>query len=527
MFSRLYQLILVSTLTLLVGCASLPENNQQIPSYALTNTNETTIAKGVALRKKRDSAPEEASGMLLIQDGLDAFVARAGLASTAEKTLDVQYYLFHSDLSGRLLTVALFEAAERGVRVRLLLDDMDMAGADKDLATLNSHKNIQIRLFNPFIRGKSRTGQLVSRFGTVTRRMHNKSFNADNQIAILGGRNIGDAYFSADPDVEFGDLDVGLAGPVVKEVSASFDLYWNSPLAYPVETLVNIPAKGLDLDETRHRINAYKEQHKDNDYIRRLENSNLVQRAKNGTTRWHWGDAKVLADHPDKISEKRDQTQYHLTPLLGPYINGVENELIVVSPYFVPGKEGVAFFKDLTSRGVTVKIMTNSLASNDVPIVHSGYMSYRKDLLEAGVLLYEADKRASLARAKGEKVEKNKEKAKLFGSAGSKTSLHAKYFIMDRQQAFIGSLNLDPRSVVENTEIGTLIDQPELAKQLAEDFDRDINKIAFDVYLDDGKLRWTKHAGDDKTVFNHEPYTSWWTRFKVNMMRILPAESQL
>ncbi len=513
---------------LLASCASLPENDQQVPSYALpeAETARTTVAQGIQKRREGDNQGTSAAGMLLLKDGVDAFVARVALARLAEKSLDVQYYLYHDDLSGGLLMTELWKAAERGVRVRILLDDMDMAGKDHNLAILDAHENIEIRLFNPFIRGKSRTGQLLTRFGSVTRRAHNKSMTADNQLAIIGGRNIGDQYFGADLNMAFGDLDVAITNPGASEVSQQFDLYWNSELAYPVATLSKTEPTQEELNGVVNRIQDFYEENKDSEYIVRIENSGIIQRAQRGETHYHWGNVLVLYDHPEKISADREQTEFHLTPKLIPYLEATDSELLVISPYFVPGKEGVELFTSLEQRGVDVRILTNSLMSNDVPIVHAGYSKYRKELLEVGVQLYELDVTMLGSDYVREKTSQTRE-----GIGGSKASLHAKYFVMDRESAFIGSLNLDPRSVVENTEIGAVIDSPQLAQELASGFDEHIRGIAFELKLEDGKLVWHRYSldGEHKVVgtYHKEPHSSWWDRFMLGFMKLLPVESQL
>lgn len=518
------KLALLGTLSaFLIACGSLPKNDQQQESYALNDTSDTAIGQGELEVRAREGISSEQSGMLLLADGVDAFVARAVIARVAERSLDVQYYHYHSDLTGKLLTAEIWRAAKRGVRVRLLLDDMDMAGKDENLAKLNAHENIEVRLFNPFIRGKNRTGQLLTRFGTVTRRAHNKAMIADNQIAIIGGRNIGDEYFGASQSVSFGDLDVAITQPGVREVSTAFDLYWNSPLSYPVETLVKQLPTDKELAEVTGEIEAFYAENEDSSYARALERSDFLRQAKAGNIEYDWGKVIVLYDDPEKISSDRDKTEFHLLPKLAPYINGVQKELLVISPYFVPGKEGVKFFAALETRGVEVKILTNSLSSNDVPIVHAGYAKYRESLLEAGVEIYEIDKTVFETDSKHNKSKKNRE-----GISGSKASLHAKFFVIDRSSAFIGSLNFDPRSAIENTEIGAVIDSKALAEELANGFDTNILNIAFEVKLEDGDLVWYRHYRDGRIeIFTEEPHSSWWDRFSVGFMKWLPVESQI
>ncbi|SES82167.1 phospholipase D family protein [Thalassotalea agarivorans] len=510
-------------LLLVTGCASLPSNDQQIESYAISPTQTSVLEERAEKGRKRDNQTQSSTGILPLAEGIDAFVARAALARLAQHSLDVQYYLFHSDLTGNLLTAEFWRAAERGVRVRILLDDMDMAGRDKTLAILNAHDNIEIRIFNPFIRGKSRAGQYITRFGSVTRRAHNKAFIADNQFAIVGGRNIGDEYFGANPNLAFGDLDVMVTQPSTGEVSSAFDLYWNSPLAYPVETLIKHQTSEEELASVETYIDTFYQENKDNKYIESLQQSKLLSASYQQGEDYFWGDTEVLYDLPDKISEDRENTAFHLAPKLGPYFLNAKDHLLVVSPYFVPGKSGVEFFQSLQEKGVKVSILTNSLMSNDVPIVHVGYARYREELIEAGVQLYELDPKALGLDFKRQKSGKNRE-----GIKGSKSSLHAKYFVIDDQFTFIGSLNLDPRSVIENTEIGVVVDNEQLGSRLTQQFNAQIKHVAFKVTLEKGDLLWTRTYSDGSSkTFDQEPYSSWWDRLSIFFMSLLPVESQI
>jgi putative cardiolipin synthase len=448
----------------LVGCARLPDNVDRQPSKAFNDTGNTAI--GSAIAKETSDHPGQ-SGFLLLENGLDAFVSRAVLARFAERSIDVQYYLYHDDLVGRLFTDQLVQAADRGVRVRLLVDDMDLGGRDLGLAVLDAHPNIEVRLFNPFSRKAGRTSQFITRFGSVTRRMHNKSFTVDNQATILGGRNIGNEYFEADPDLAFADLDVMGIGPVTREVSVSFDLYWNSDLAYPTGVLLGKPPKSEEVSQKLQKLQHFVADQADSEYIRALRNSSLAKRIQDHQVAFRWGQADVVYDRPEKIQQDIDQTQLHLSSQLKPYLDAIEHEIILFSPYFVPGKAGTKFLTGLVEQGVRVRILTNSLASNDVGIVHSGYSKYRKALLRGGVELYELNKQLSRRQ--------RKEKKGVGGS--SKASLHAKSFVFDRRQVFIGSLNLDPRALLQNTEIGVVIDQPDIAEGMGAWFDQSIESV--------------------------------------------------
>jgi len=512
-------LILLFLLSVISSCATLPENTGRTESYAFTDTQDTYLGRDVQRELDKGKGEE---GFILLGSGLDAFVARAALAEVAERSLDVQYYLYHNDLVGKLFTGFLWQAAERGVRVRILVDDMGMSGRDEGIIALDAHPNIEVRIFNPFDRNIGRNTQMVTDLGSVTRRMHNKSYTIDNVITIVGGRNIGDEYYDADPTLEFADLDVLAIGSVVKEVSNSFDMYWNSALAYPAKTIIKQRLSEEELQKLEEKLMAFMKDQQTSNYMTALLNSELSNKFRDNDVSYLWGDADVVVDHPDKISSSRDASELHLMTQLEPYFDGIEKELIIISPYFVPGHEGVKFFKSLTDKGVRVKILTNSLSSNDVAIVHAGYAKYREDLLRNGVELYEMNKKLTRAQRKKKK-----------GVGGSsKASLHAKVFVLDREQVFIGSLNLDPRSFYENSEIGLILNSSEIAEGMAKGFDVDIAKHTFTLELkkdEDGyeELLWHGNEDGNPVTFDVDPYTSFWRRFGVDFMGILPIESQL
>ena len=311
-------------------------------------------------------------------------------------------------------------------------------------------------------------------------------------------------------------------GPVVKEVSSAFDLYWNSELAYPATVLRGKPPTMEEVERLRGQLDDFVAQQVDSPYLQALRNSNLAKKISEKQVAYDWGDADVVYDRPEKILQDADNTEYHLSPQLNPYFEGVQDELIIISLYFVPGKSGTAFLVRLAERGVRVRILTNSLASNDVGLVHSGYAKYRKALLRGGVELYEMNKK--LTR------EQRKEKKGTGGS--SKASLHAKSFVFDRQQVFIGSLNLDPRAVVHNTEIGVVIDSPKIGEDMTAVFDTVTEKTAFRLELvknangSEG-IRWHGTVDGEAQTFTVDPYTGFWRRFGIGLMGLLPIESQL
>ncbi len=519
-FSAMRFWVLLTTLLALTGCATLPKGFEKPVSTVIKDTGDTAVGRG--LRAKLSAHPGQ-SGFLMLGSGLDAFVARAVLSHVAERSIDAQYYLFHNDLTGRLLIYQLMKAADRGVRVRLLVDDMDLAGRDMNAAVLDSLPNMEVRIFNPFSRNASRILQLVTRFGSVTRRMHNKSFTVDNLTTIIGGRNIGDEYFEADPVLSFADLDVLAIGPVVQQVSTSFDHYWNSDLAYPASVLQGKPVTAEEVRDLRHRLETYVAGQAGSTYLKALVDSDLAKRIRRHNIRYDWGKAEIVADRPEKLTHGSGKAQYYLAPQLAPYFEGVQKELIIFSPYFVPGKSGTAFLSEVSRRGVRVRILTNSLASTDVGIVHAGYAKYRKQLLHAGVELYEMDK----------KLSRRQRKTKKGAYSGSgKASLHTKSFIFDRRDVFVGSLNLDPRAVVHNTEIGMVLACPEVATRMADWFDQNIAKVAFRLTLEKTsggheRIVWHGQKNGKPLVFTVDPYTSFWHRMGIGFMSLLPIESQL
>jgi putative cardiolipin synthase len=507
------------SLSMTCGYAALPKDFDRPVSKAYEDTDETLLGR-MRSREKHDHPGE--SGFLLLAEGLDAFVARAVLAHVAERSIDAQYYLLHKDLVGALFIHQLVKAADRGVRVRLLVDDMDLEGRDLGAAVLDCHPNMEVRIFNPFCRKTNRLLQFVTRFGAVTRRMHNKSFIVDNQAAILGGRNIGNEYFEADPSLAFEDLDVMSVGPVVGEVSTSFDQYWNSELAYPASMLRDQPPTAGEIAQLRRQLDEFVKKQTDSPYLNALENARLARDIQHNRFQLHWGKAAVICDRPEKLLHPVDRSEYHLSPELQPYVEGIEKECIILSPYFIPGKEGVAFLKQLKEKGIRVRILTNSLASTDVSIVHAGYAKYRKKLLRAGIELYEMNMKVT--------KEKSKKKIRLHGA--SKASLHAKSFLFDGTQVFIGSLNLDPRSFEQNTEIGVVLTSPEMAGEMGGWFDRNIDQLAFRLEWHKNQkgcdhLRWHGLENGRKRVFDIEPYSGFWQRFGVAIMGLLPIESEL
>src|SRR5512138_179324 len=369
----------ILAVALVAGCASLPAVPPGEPSSALADTGDTRLGRALA---KDVAAHPGRSGIYPLADGRDAFAARIVLARAAERSLDVQYYIFRADVTGGLLCEALWQAAERGVRVRLLVDDGNTRGLDDGIAALDAHPNIEVRLFNPYASRGFRLGELATDFSRLNRRMHNKSFTADNQAAIVGGRNVGDEYFGADSPVEFADLDVLAVGAVVPEVSAAFDAYWNSESAYPAASLITTGGRLRPAATIEARPEAAR-------YAQAVRATPLVTSLLSGRLALEWAHARVVQDDPDKVLHPPEKTELHLLPRLEKAMGKPLRELDLVSPYFVPAKDGVAALTTLAKSGVLVRVLTNSLAATDVSPVHAGYAKYREELLRAGVRLYE------------------------------------------------------------------------------------------------------------------------------------------
>ena len=506
-------------LLVLGGCVSLPSAIERTESRALHDT--ATSRLGQASRAMLTAHPGE-SGFHPLRSGVDALLARIVLAEAAERSLDVQYYIWHDDLTGRHFAHALLRAADRGVRVRVLLDDLGVKAKDENLLALDSHANIEIRLFNPVASRTIRGLSMLTDFSRINRRMHNKAFIADNQAAILGGRNIGDEYFEADSEVAFGDLDVLMIGRGVDDTSRAFDHFWNAPVSIPVSALLAANKDTTALDALRTKLAAFVADQRDSPYVSNASAA-LADKLAAGRDGYSWGKAHLLYDDPAKISRATDDTEGHLLPQFANIGSKVQKELLIVSPYFIPGNAGVAWLKNLVARGVRVTVLTNSLAATDVGAVHAGYSRYRMALLEGGVRLHELKPDAiEHARASGEKRR----------ISGSSASLHAKTFVFDRSAVFIGSLNLDPRSVQLNTEIGVVCESPPLAGELAGSIDQNLDKIAWRlerVVDTSGNTRivWNETGAGGTRQQLQEPGVSGWRKFSVWFLGLLPIESQL
>lgn len=487
---------------MLAGCASLPKNIERVPSAAIEDTAGTPLAQAAASALSGDRV----SGFRLMAAGGVAYSARLGLTNNAQRSLDLQYYWVANDAPTRALFAALRRAAERGVRLRLLLDDLSAVHHDVGLARFSSLPHVQVRVFNPFVAGRANvlTRMLFSvpDLARVTRRMHNKLFIADNALAVVGGRNLTAAYFSDDQDQNFADLDVLVGGPAVHRLSRVFDEYWNSDLAYPIEALVKLPEAGAR-GGTRGPAAATP----DGMPASRFDLANLkLVRAP----------ARVLADKPEKATDGRasgeDAIVYHDVLSI---LRGAKREVLIISPYFIPVDEVMVILRELRARGVAVRVLTNSLASTDMPPVFAAYARRRRDLLQAGVELYE------LRPIPGDP------RGLLRSYQMSKTALHAKAALVDQRIVFVGSMNLDPRSKIENTEDGLVLFSSELGTQLARIFARGTspeNSYAVRLGEDGRTLDWVTRHADGESHYSCEPDAGFLRRLLNPLLRVTVPE---
>lgn len=474
----------------------------------------------VAAISEQNNIHPELSGYHPIVTGANAFASRSILTEMATRNIDAQYYIWHNDQSGQLLLKDLWRAAERGVIVRLLLDDFNNnAEFDQHLLRFASHPNIAVRIINPLVHRKLQTLNYVTGLPRINRRMHNKSMTFDKQITIIGGRNIGNEYLSNDQNSQFADLDVLLIGKVVGDIDNSFASYWSSPLSFDIETLVkpdnDVPSGFLealdklgpkDKDDDRSDVTVYKTA---------IEESTIDEDLLNKRVPFRWTDMQFLSDDVGKLS-KTVSSETNLVHQLRTLLGSPTKQLTIISSYFVPTKDGVDTLVKLAESGIDIKILTNSFDATDVTAVHSGYIQWRPVLLKAGVRIYELKSTAS-----EEKRENKLWKAR----SQSSTSLHAKTFAVDDYQVFIGSYNVDPRSANINTEMGVIINDDQLAKQLHGALSDDLLNQAYEVkLLDNGKLQWHTMENDKKVVYDSEPRVDVSDHIWLTIMSWLPID---
>ena len=512
---RLARCLLPCCMLLSAACTTLPPLQGRSVSSAFVDTRDTALGK--VLEPMTAEHPGQ-SAVYPLLDARDAFAARAHLAQVAQRSLDVQYYIWHKDLTGTLLFDMLRTAADRGVRVRLLLDDNNTSGLDPVLAALDGHPNIEVRLFNPFVLRSPRWLGYLTDFSRANRRMHNKSFTADNQVTIVGGRNVGDEYFGAANGVLFTDVDVMAAGPVVRDVSGSFDQYWRSQSSYPVRLLLPPGDPGV-LAGLAIEHQAMMQQDAANAYTRALRDSPFVHQLMEARLPVEWAPTRMVSDDPAKgLGQAPPQSL--VKEMLKAVVGEPSTRVSLVSPYFVPSAEAVDMLAGWAEQGMRVEILTNSLEATDVAAVHAGYAKRRVELLDAGVTLYELRRLAPGIW---------NEQPRFSMGSSSASSLHAKTFAVDDARVFVGSFNFDPRSATLNTEMGFVIDSPTLARRVHDTFEQRVPDDAYRVTLGSGgRLLWTeKQPAGPPLQYATEPGTTGWQRFLVWLLSLLPIDALL
>ncbi len=487
----------------LAGCATVDFDYPRDTTHALDPETDTRLKRGVDKWLEENPGP---SGFFPLFNGTDALGVRLRLMAAAEQTIDVQYFLMKPDTAGIAFAAGLLQAAERGVRVRFLLDDIFTTIEDRALLLLDRHENIEVRLYNPVAGRGVKMFSFLGDFKRANRRMHNKSFTVDNQFTVVGGRNIADEYFGIQTRGEFWDLDVVGAGPVAAEVSEAFDMFWNDRRSIPLAAVVK-PASDEELEALRIKI---REGQRDQvvAVMEDSQNTTLVAALAGGEQPFFSAASAIVTDEPEKLENRPGDEYALLAQELRAMFDAAQTEVLLLTPYFVPGKQGVEFWRSVVERGVRVVIVTNSLASNNHTAVHSGYSRYRRKILEAGVELYEV--RVDAGTDPNEPV-----------------TLHTKAFVFDRQHVFIGSLNLDPRSIEINTEMGVVIESPELAHLMADGVERELPRAAWKVELDENdRLRWTSSDNGEPRVATSEPQVGFGRKLQAFFLRIMP-DSQL
>jgi putative cardiolipin synthase len=498
-------------LSVLAACSTVAFDQPKTVTSTITDTHETPF--GQTLAQWRAGHPDGESAFYPLNDGMDALGARLRVIEGAQRSLDVQYFLMKDDDAGEVFAGSLLRAADRGVRVRFLLDDVFTTVGDDILAVLDQHPNIEMRLYNPISRRGIYYLNYAGDFSRANRRMHSKSLTGDNAFTIIGGRNIADEYFQLRGDKEFLDYDVLALGEVSDDVSGQFDAFWNSTLAVPINQVIDSFSEE-ELAIERAEIQQENDATFSSIYKKAIHSQHM-QELVDGTGTVYAAHASLLSDGPAKLENPIDVRQMTLASELGGFIEKSDQSVIVISPYFIPTKRGVAFWQRLIDRGAELTVVTNSLASTNHVPVHSGYARYRKQMLEMGASMHEVRVNAVHDEDGGT------------GMTPESLTLHTKLLVIDERYLFVGSLNLDPRSIEINAEMGLLIDSVEMADEFLADIESGLEARTYKVELDEkGKLFWRATVDGEEVVETREPLTNMWRRFLAQVYRVLP-EGQL
>lgn len=515
-------LIVGTTCLTVTACSTLPVRQAVEPSYAhQIQTNQTSLSQLFA--KQRKQAPH-LTGYHVLFDPTHALLARLELIERAEKAVDLQYYIWDNDKVGMLAVATLVRAAERGVKVRLLIDDNNAKKMQDVYYALDQHPNIEVRLFNPYRFRHFRLLDILLDSKRITRRMHNKTFIVDYQVALIGGRNMSDQYYNVGENYQFSDMDVALVGKAVYDIRDSFDQYWNHDYAYAAAQFGKKKPK-LDYVQLKQNTEQIWRESQIAQSLKAMDRKTF-SRWLNQELKLEWVDAKIVSDPADKIANTAEPTSY-LAYRLKDILNVPTQQVDLVSAYFVPQERDLGLLTILQQQGIQARILTNSFKANDVPIVHAFYAKKRKAILQQGAELYEFLPVLPLSLT-------HRQRIKLFGEQKfnreglGRSSLHAKFLALDHKQVFIGSYNFDPRSTYLNSEIGVVLNSPKLAKAVHQSMEKELLNYAYKVELDPKqRLIWKQKTDDGIIIHDKEPQVKWWQRLALKFVSILPIEKQM
>lgn len=488
--------------------------HQAIPAPAEAEALHQTVAR--QLRQHRDK-----SGFYLLHTGAEAFAYRLALIQASKQQLDLQYYILQDDLTGKLLVEELLRAADRGVRIRILLDDLDFGRAKESVRLLEGHAQVEVRIFNPATTRRKRLLNQLFRFSRFferySKRMHNKALIADGALAVMGGRNLGDEYFDARAEFAFNDLDVLAIGPVVEAMNGCFQEYWQADAAHELQQLSVSALKGSAYDLHRLTLRRFYEDIAHRNLISTCHPHDVLRELAEGEVNFAWAEAEFYADSPDKVFTPLKEATSPPMDRLAALLEQAKREFVVVSPYFIPGREGMAAFEKLAGRGVQVKVLTNSLASTDISAVHAVYSRYRTHLLRRGVQLFELKPVAGARK-----------RSNLLRKAASRSSLHAKAYVIDRDWVMIGSMNLDPRSWKRNTETMIALRNPQMAREILQMFDATTTRNgSFELRLKERIVEWVSEEHGKLQRYHSDPKPGWLRRILFHLFYHLAPEDQL
>jgi cardiolipin synthase C len=522
---------LIALIVLLPGCATrLPASYYpRETTYALKDTSDTRLGKVYAQLSQKHPGK---SGFHILSTGPEALMMRIALIESSQRSIDLQYFSARNDATGKLLLQAITRAADRGVRVRILLDDWNLDDFGVDAVSLNTNPNIDIRVFNPY---STHDESFLAHLGNIfvdieqfTRRMHNKAIIADNQISIIGGRNLGDEYFDASKDNDFQDIDVFASGPITQQISNNFDVYWNSEESFPIAALNLAPPDETTVIKLRDERQQYWDKTVKSPIGIRLIKMPLPREVKNGDVPLIWATAELAADNPDKIDQSSETAVSAPSTLIYQMAAKAQHEFIIFTPYFVPLDTGVKWLNDLVAKGVAVRIITNSLSSTDMVPAQAGYSHYRKALVKGGVELYEI------------KSSQPKPSIKRMFRPSSQNGLHAKIYMVDRHDLIVGSFNFDPRSIRLNTEQVIIIHSPELCTKIAVIFHEMISPLySYHVVLtsstpamdgatiEQDSLAWMTEENGEVVYYDFNPHAGFWRDITDNFLSLIPFDNQL